>query len=711
MVVAALAPSALRDPDGGVLPIDPLSEGYAEAARDFVRAVSDGLGQRPGFIGWSVEAVVPEQVVWDDRGFQRYLRDWYSSLGALNASWGTEFASWEEIPVAGARDVDSGRLFGLGRASMDYAYYRESAYADLLSVWAQAVRSVDADGLVFASALPDYRSIVSVPAGFDGMVLNTYPSLAEADWQTHNVHAVDIARRGNRFAAVQTLEVDASTGGNPVVAWAGMALAHGAAGVSFSSWLAVRDSDMLSAAVAEVARIAREASFPIQPMPRTAILYEPFAGGTLRDGRGIYGYLDGLAPNEPSSLFWAGRNGSRYGLFDVLRVSSLDAADLSQYGAIVAPACFYLPDSAQTKLNNWVLSGGALLADLGIGMYHADGVATSIPWIMRETLGIRYLDIAEDPALRQQTGDAYSPEVDVGEVWDPADPQDSFPVAPGQEGKEIDPAMTRFIQGLEEYYTRADVQQYLGEDLLGATAPTGMMLKGVGRGYAVYAPVFLYETWSASDPAFDEFHNRFLMTGSELAVGEPTGVWPGVAATLSSDWSLAVASPAGAPVSLVLYGGGNQVYQAPGGVTRVGNPAEGDWVELLLPGGAASVSRPVPIHLRPQGEGMLATISVVRYGAEGIELLVYGSGALPRIADGAVEMVGGVQTSAEIEIRNGRYRLPRGSMHRVVAEWGAGGSQRWEREMMPNPETGALVIPGTFVDARITVAPAAEAAE
>jgi hypothetical protein len=97
MVVVGLAPAALRDVAGNELPVDPLSDAYGEAVREFVRAVAGAMDAHPRLIGWSVEAVVPQEVVWNDSGFQAYLQDWYASLAALNESWGTGFSDWTEI--------------------------------------------------------------------------------------------------------------------------------------------------------------------------------------------------------------------------------------------------------------------------------------------------------------------------------------------------------------------------------------------------------------------------------------------------------------------------------------------------------------------------------------------------------------------------------------------------------------------------------------
>ena len=122
------------------------------------------MGEHPRLIGWAVEAVPPANVAIDDAGFISYLRRSYSSLNALNESWGTEYAQWDEMTLGGARDVDSGLPNGIGRGSVDFSSYQEAAYADALSLWANAIRAADPRRLILAAALPDYRSIASVPA-------------------------------------------------------------------------------------------------------------------------------------------------------------------------------------------------------------------------------------------------------------------------------------------------------------------------------------------------------------------------------------------------------------------------------------------------------------------------------------------------------------------------------------------------------------------
>ncbi len=701
LVVVALSPRPLQDEEGNSLAIDPISEAYAARVETFVGAAVEGLGAHPRLIAWSVQAVPPRDVVIDDPGFVVYLRSWYSSLSALNESWGTEFTEWDQITLGAARDIDSDLPDGIGRASVDYAYYREWAYAEVMSLWARAVRAADPGRLVLAAAVTDYRSAVGVPSDFDALVLTTYPTVAEPDWQTHNVHAVDIARRANEFAAVQTLQAGAESSQAEVVAWAALALAHGAAGVAFSSWGEITDSVDLQAAVSQIVEIIREQDCPVTPVARAAVIYEPIAGGAMMTGEGLYGYLDGVTPNSPTGLFRVARTGTRFGLLDILRSEALPLADLSQYGTLIAPMVFYLPDEAQQTLHSYVLAGGALLVDAGIGMYQAEGTTTSMPETMRATLNLRYLDLV---GVREGEFETY---VEYGEVYDPAVPTETTPLAPGQqEGEVFDPALTRFVQALELFMTRADVAEFLGDNFVGE-AGEGLSVSGLGKGFTVYAPEFLYQVWDSTTPHFDEFHDRILSHDVDLEVIVPEGTWPGVAATFNDDWSIGVASPYGAPTSVLAHGAGNQAYIVPRGAMRLGSAAEEDRVELLFPGDPLARAFPIPVRVLPLEDGGVATLSVERYDRDGIELLVHGTWAGVRVRDGRVEIFGGEGTPVDIEVGNWNGRMSANSVYRVTIQQGPTGRFTRERELMPNPDTGSLVIRDTITQARITIEPQA----
>jgi hypothetical protein len=249
------------------------------------------------------------------------------------------------------------------------------------------------------------------------------------------------------------------------------------------------------------------------------------------------------------------------------------------------------------------------------------------------------------------------------------------------------------------------VADFLGTEFVGQTG-SGLRAHSLGQGYAVYVPTPLYETSSPSDELFGQLHARVLSYGTNLEVIEPQGLWPQVAAALYQDWSLGLASPSGVAASVVLYGARNQAYQVPAGAMRLGNPAEEDRVELLFPGADIAVARPLPVYVGTADTGAVCTVSVVEYRPGRIELQIHGAGAQVSVRRGVVQIQGGTSTAVEIAISDGLYRLASGSSHRVVLQKGPSGRRAWEQEMMPNPETGTIVIQDTFASARLIVEPA-----
>lgn len=703
LVVAALAPASLRDEVGNTIPIDPRRDSYAAAVREFVNAAAERMRGHPRLIAWSVEAVPPDRVAESDEGFRAYL-DGYASLRELNQSWGTEFNAWTQVSTGGVRDIDATRPGGIGRASVDYAHYRETVYADALSLWASAVSQADPGRLVFASALPDYRSIISVREDYHGLVLNTYPSLAEVDTQTHNVHAVDIGRRGNRFAVVTTLEVSPGTSTDTVARWVNGALLHGATGVAFSSWSAVSASEQLQALIRQTSDAIRAGgNFPAEPMARVAILYQPIAGGATRNGRGLYGYLDGVTPLEPTNLFAVARRGSRFGQIDVLSISALGDADLTQYGTIIAPMVLDLPESDQLKLHNFVLQGGALVADGGIGMYQAEGTVDTVPPLLQELFGVRYLGLADRLAQEQGEPDYRGQPGARGQTGI------VVPSGPGQPGLEHNAGLAWLAGALEELLGRPDMEARLGTAFTQAQG-AGLRVRQLGRGFAVYAPTFLYQTWSPAEPSFTSFHQEILSSRFDVEVVRPTGLWPAVSVAVYRDWSIGVASPNGVAAAVDAYDAANQMYWVPFGGMLLANPNEENRIQLLFPGEPLAVAEPVPIFLRPMESGAVVGASVVRYDSNRVELQVYGSGAQATVGQEGVEFSGGARTQVEVEIRDGAYGIARGSIHRVVLEEAWGGGRRTGQAVMPNPETGALVFHVPVRQARIVVEPAPETA-
>jgi hypothetical protein len=702
LVVASLAPQELDDASGEKLAPDPASDDYAAAVAKFVEAAAARMGGHPRLIAWAVEAVVPDDVVWNDAGFQAFLRQSYRSIGAVNNSWGTSFTDFTDITTGATGDIDAALPGGIGRARVDLAEYRRQTYADTMDLWAKAILRASPGTLVFAGNLVDYRSMISLGTDFDGLIAATTPSAAEVDLETSNVQAVDIARRANQFAALQTLDLTGQATANQVGNWVNLALLHGASGLVFWNWPALKGSEALRGQVQQMAAaLGQTGWFPATPNVSAAVLYEPYAGGTMRYGRSLYGYLDGVTDGEPSNLFQSFRNGSRYGLLDVLSLDSLGTVDIARYSVLIVPAAFYLPEEVELALNRYVLQGGALVADAGIGMYQAKGTVDSIPEITRDTLGLQLTELG--------TGSTESEGAAAGQE-SPFGTQSGGPVAvPVQPGVNIETGgqLDALAQLVGKLLQGPEASKYLGAEFGGPDSP-GLRVHGMGKGFTVYAPAFLYQQWDSNSDSFAEFHDRVLGWGHDAVVVSTDALWPPVAITpYAADRSLGVAAPTSSVAAVDLTFAPNQVYLVPDGAQRVANPDDDTRIELLFPGDPLSVARPLPITATSLDSGAVPVIAVTAYGPERITMTVNGNGATVNPARTGLSISGGEATNVEIAIYDGTYRVAPGSMHHAV--WREGRRVVADTVVMPDTESGALVLRGDFATAQLEITPAPEA--
>ncbi len=693
LVLGVLAPQKLVDAEGEEVACDPLLDAYPEAVQAFVQQAVAGFGRHPRLIAWVI-ALDPETVVWGDAGFQQFLQGAYRGIDDLNASWGSNFAEFEAISCDAVRALDASRPGGVGRASVDYADYRQKTYADAVAVWTAALAKADPPRLELVGGLTDYRSAIGLEKNLDGLVMETTSRHAESDYATANVHAVDLARRANTLLAMQTLDVSTAPAPTQLRNWINLALLHGASGVQLAPWSDLADAEELRDTVKQAAaQFAAGGRFPLTPTPRTAVLYEPYAGGEMRGRKSLYGYLDGLTEQEPSTVFYTVRNGSRYGLVDVLSLDTLSEADLSQYGALLVPMAFYLPDKAQAALHQFALQGGVLLADAGVGMYQAQGTVGSLTDILRETFGVQ--DVLEE---KEEESPVKTMEV-------PADPTAPLPSVGGAtRPRTQQEELLALLHEVQEMLGEPNVSEKLGLDYNDENTP-GMRSRELGKGVAIYAPLFLYDQWDAESDSYAQFHDRLLGWQPDLRIGEPDGLWPPVEATCSKDGAVTLVTAGGVATALRCYGMGNQLFQVPQGAVRVWDPSADEPVELLFPGDPLATATPVPIIVTPQEEGTSATVALRRYDATGLVLALHGTEAVASPSEEGVVIRGGSPTPLEISIGNGAFPITPGQSYRIVVE--ENGRSVADYTAMPDRESRSLLVQGSFRSGQLTITPAA----
>ena len=518
------------------------------------------LRDTPGLIGWMLPDDPRALPIFDDMGLRRWIERNYASVDVLNAQWNSAFGSVDEVTLDNVEALikqqqtqsallDSPPLGQLGTpnapltdnvafhpAALALAAYRWEAYRELLVTWIGVVRGADANHLLFSGELPDYAQLLSMPTGVDVMMPALAPSVIESDIATHNPQAIDIARRGGRFAAMPVFSVR-GTGTLPVEAlpelskrWMQEACARGAVGVALDSWPDLKTNLDLRQSLLEKIRelngAPARALWGAPPVATTAVVLTPLAdGATLGFGpialggrRGLYGWAQDLVPGEPSNLVWSLRWGTAFGGVDYLAPEDLNGP-LDQYNAILAPQMLSCSLENQTALTNYVSGGGVLVADLGLGALQSGGQAGVLPPAMRLLFGVpgaysvRPASFDLKGAGQHEVIPKWSEDLQKRNnlTLTDGDAPGSFAFG-GPTGFSVVPPVATII-GLGP-----QIGTLLGNTPALLSAP--LTVNNAGRGYAVFAPFRMWANWRPGHLGFDSFFGPLMARGATLAVNQ-----------------------------------------------------------------------------------------------------------------------------------------------------------------------------------------------
>ena len=637
--------------EGEGLPVTPLDAGYRAAVQRFVRQAVSQFKGSPALMGWLVEGVDPLQVSYSDRDFQGYLQVWYKDLDSLNQAWGGILDEWYQVTLAAAVALDKKKIGGWGIASIDLACYYRQAYQDLLAVWAREVHAVDRDHLMLAGIQNSYKTMISVPGEYDGMVIGLYPGLVENDPLTHNVHGVDIARQANRFVAVPTFNISGGVTPTQLSSWIAEAVVHGAGGFACWNWDILKQrEDLRQTLTANIKFIEDQNLCPLSPLPRVAVIYEPFAPGYLVNGRPIYGYMAWVAMGEPADLFFSLRTGTAYGQVDYISEEMLSRSKLDNYGVILAPQALYLSPESQQALGAYVANGGVLVADFGVGMYQAGGTPLRLTPTLQQIFGIREIT---DVTKRDKANFA---------VWTP------HPLFPSlKQG-----AVTSGIQGDATFSglmgvpsLETDVVPVLARPLLGTAAP-GILLRQVGKGFGIYTATRLWQNWLPGSRLFAEFHGDLFSRGSEIRLIQPQGFLAPAEVALYADGSIGFLNKEAGVGEVAVQDATGALYQAPSTVQVFPGPQGPTGCRLLFARGGMTLAKRLPVKIVPMDGSVI--VRVKQYGPDQIELWVYGQGATISPREGDLEVTGQGKTKLLLLVENGRYRVASKSHHQLTVQ-------------------------------------------
>jgi len=702
----------------------------AAYAAKVVADVVTPLKNEPAVVGWAVGDYLDSRLRYTDSGFVRYLQQHYGMLEALNASWGTNFDNWMQITTEQAAKLDDEQPFSVGRPSVDLADYRREAFAEVLQLWARQVRSTDADTSLFTGRIALYRSLTAVPDSYDFVVPAIAPDELELDKLAHNVHAIDIARQGGRFQVVRALCVpvpgEQIYDKDALQRWINQAALHGAVGIGLDNYGRLVASGLLPGAgdeqnpaaladskLAEMIQPAlRRHIFTVEPKPSAAFLYEPYAEGHRVGDLSVYGYITDFSDGEPNRLFSTFRCGSRFGLVDYLTVATLEdpEVDLQQYSFIAAPLALDLPPQAVSRLCEYVLEGGVIVADLGAGLWQSGSWQRLSP-----ELG-RLLGIERMPLLRQEVGD-FSFGIrseQFPSLPPPLQSQGSFRLA--EHLKQGTPAQRRAYTfgGPVAHVALAHgaVPWAVGSRLPGEDSGyiySGIMMNEYGLGLALFATTRLWANWVAADPVFGAFHHDLWARRAAYELHQP-GLFTGSVEMcgsgdrcylLNTDRQTKLVEFSAHQADNRLYAGGFCRFSA---LEHLPSGRRSGRVVVTVPVQPLHLTSAVarPIKIKPyQGE---AWAVLLKYQSDLVELEIAGAGAALRGSRSTGWKLGyGSRTPVRITVETGLYSVAALSRHRVEIDYDF--QPTW-RQVLQADHSGRLRIDLQVRRAQVRIAPA-----
>ncbi|MFQ6096086.1 MAG: hypothetical protein ACE5O2_00035, partial [Armatimonadota bacterium] len=477
--------------------------------------------------------------------------------------------------------------------------------------------------------------------------------------------------------------------------WIRLCAAHGARGVAFASWprlrraisaepeLAARlggGTPLTDALRSELARNP----FDLHPRASAAILYEPYAKGAStrasaepgvrRREANLYGFMDkGGAEFDP--LFSAFGGGTAFGGVDVLTVEDVTHVDLDQYGVILAPQAFSAPPEALAALDEYVMRGGALVADFGFGVRQT-GSWLAMPDRAAALFGIRkFIGISNTyGAWRAQDARITSavpgfPSLAQGLQTAGDAPRHSAP------GAGPTSAGTAAFSGFHATAALSPRTLVLAIIATAYDESIGQGFSGVfvnprGMGIAVYATVLLWEHWPPTDPVYRAFHADLLARRPAVVLHGARDLFArglAVGATEEGVWAL---NKGRAAVLARVFVPGARGRAYVGAVAEAsaalknpeGTRAGAELVSFPIAPGELVLVRSAPLRAEPLAR--TCAILLTTYSPDEVRFVIGGPNARARRSrDGGVRIQAGLTGDVRVTLEDGEYRVEPGSRH------------------------------------------------
>jgi hypothetical protein len=702
---------------------------YWSELERYVATVVPALRATPGLVAWQTDDFLERALRYADSELSLFLQRRYGSVEALNAAWGTSFSRWEYVTVASAKAAAQNQPWGIGVPSVDLADWMAESFRTIMQAWARLVRRYDSEHLLMTGRLSLYRSLACVPPEYDVVVPAMRPDVLENDPLTGNVHAVDMARRGGRFAVIPALYLPLPPSPlfyqGRLTSWALEAAAHGARGIALEDWTRFttlpragegKPRPLDPERVLERARLlgqqlapltAAAGAWRVECRPSFAFLWTPYAGGLEAFKVPAYGYLESWSTEEPSRLFFAFRRGCAWGPPDYLTPADVPVVSLEQYGAILAPHALSLPQPAAQALEDWVASGGLLVADVGLGMYQS-GDWHRLPAPLDAVMGLAQLVGGAEQTTNWQVARVHRllPELPPGQV--------ALGLVDPRLWRGPAPATARQPWAVQGWMAFAHESLDAPAVAIASTQPTpdkkGRLVAGIfahahGLGGGVFATFRLWGRWNPGDPLFATFHEMLCGRRGTYRLGG--GFWPEDFVVVPARGGAYLLALAAGLAELTAYQAQDQLHSGAYCLTsaewrRPDGRRAGD-VQMLVEAPALALVplRRLPVAVRPYERSCWAHVDL--YGPKALQLTIYGDRPVLRRSNRGLSLTRGLPVPVRVIISDGEYAVRPGSVHRVtIVEAGRAPQQT----QVTADAAGQLAFDLTVASAHVLVEPA-----
>ncbi|MFP3903205.1 MAG: beta-galactosidase [Armatimonadota bacterium] len=677
--------------------LSPYSSDYRSAVSDTIGSTVSVVSREPGVTAWATGHYLEKHIRYSDEDFRQFLQERYGAIAALNRAWESSYERWSFINQDAALRRDEGDAFGIGRAAVDVADYRQTAYRGLLELWATEIRKHDPDRPLMTGLISLYRSIPSVPDSYDTIAVTMPPEImtpgGTPDTATHNVHGVDMARRGGKFEVVTTLRLPTANI-DRVRDWVREADLHGASGIGLENWERLSENrHIMRTLKPALTEQWHETSLQSHPQPSVAIIHSPYAEGYTVLDVPVYGYLKSFASGQPTTPIEDLRLGTCFGTIDVLAPDDLDDAQLPRYSLLIAPSAVGLNRQQCIVLSQYVRNGGALIADIGAGM-GLSGSFLSIPSELQEVLGVEKL---MDPDVRAGNLRVSARVPDFPDLQMGMESQGTFEIQVGRSRDTVTTRAGRFAVSSPSAFASTsggaralavmearpaeeneDVRlppqlQEQGIEL--RTKPglfCGLLYNRYGGGVSVFATHHLYQHWPLSDPMNTGLHYDLLARRAPCELVETPFLPDNVEMTWVGD-GVRLLNPGARPQSCAMALYGMQDRLLDGALNRtLADVREGRGQQravVSLPGERISYFRLTGIQVQPYRA--TANTLIQQLDETGIRLQMGGPGSQVRPGRGGRPELTRPDEPVTVRITitdSQRYPVSDGSVHTVTIQ-------------------------------------------